>query len=348
MKPFGILSDSHCHGWSQFAKTDPDGVNSRLRVTLDEFERQAQILQAAGGNRMFHAGDLFHVRGRIDPEVLNPTMDTFRRICSLGIEVIAIAGNHDLAGSQSSKLGNAMQALDEIPGFTAVTGPELFGDMMMIPWIEDLDDLRSVAKSHANAAHDMIIHAPLNGVLIGLPNLGLDPAEIVAWGYRRVFVGHYHAFRELESGAVFSIGAGQHQTWSDPGTLAGFLTVDDQTVSHHESHAPKFVNIDDPAEITRQKVHGNYVRLRMKDADAAALEEAKKNLNDQGALNWVDHSSKKREVTRPNGGGQTNVTLEVSVASYVVRHLECGTLDKRRIAKEALDVLTEARTVGDE
>lgn len=348
MTPYSISSDHHFHDWSQFSKTETDGVNSRLRIILDEFERQAEVLLKAGGKRLFMAGDTFHVRGKVIPEVLNPVMDTMRRVCASGVEVFAIAGNHDLSTASSTKLGNSMQALDEIPGFTAVTAPSLFGDVMMIPWIEKLDELRATAAKHANKQHDLIIHAPLNGVIKGLPDLGLDPSECEAWGYRRVFIGHYHAHRVFQNGSVISIGSTSHQCWSDPGTLAGFLIVHDDRVEHHESQAPKFVNIDSEADIAPQALKGNYARLRLKDADAKTLTAAHAAVEQAGALGWVDHSSKKRDVVRPMSSAAGNMTLEVSVANYVLHHTKAPGLDKRRIAQDALAILTQARSVGDE
>lgn len=341
-----ISSDHHCHLWSQFSRTGADGVNSRLRTILDELERQAQTLKAAGGDKMFLAGDLFHVRGSVSPEVLNPTMDAFRRICESGIDVYCIAGNHDLSTKDSSKLGNSMQALHDIDGFCAIVEPELVDDsVMMIPWIEELDELRAVAIKNANPNHDLIIHAPLNGVIKGIPDHGLEAAEVAAWGYRRVFVGHYHFHKEFDGG-IYSVGATSHQTWSDPGTLAGFLMVTPTEVTHHESNAPKFVNIDCHADIGPH-IKDSFCRLRFKDATAEDLKKVHETLKANGAAGVVDHSTKKREITRGVVTKQ-NVTLEVSVANYVKDHHASGTLSKKRIAVDALDVLRQARTVGDE
>ncbi|SFJ49627.1 hypothetical protein SAMN03159338_1566 [Sphingomonas sp. NFR04] len=350
--PYGLSSDQHAHEWSAFATTNADGVNTRLAIILGELERSADAVLAAGGKDLFLGGDLYHVRGKIDPEVQNPVIACFKRIIAKGVSVWALAGNHDLKGKHASALGNAMQALDELDGFTAVTNSTLIDtaddeQVMMVPWIEDLNELREVCKASADPERDLIIHAPLNGVIKGLPDHGLDPAEVKAWGYRRVFIGHYHHHQQPAPG-VYSIGATTHQTWSDPGTLAGFLIVDPTSVEFHESLAPKFVNIDDVAEIDVDAVNGNYVRLRLKDADADTLTSAREALKQAGALAWVDHSSKKREVTRGQSTGTKNVTLEVSVASYVAKHLDAGKLSKKRIAVDALDVLREARMVGAE
>lgn len=346
--PFSISSDQHCHTWSAFSQIGADGVNSRLRIILDELERQAETLKAAGGSTIYLAGDLLHVRGNISPEVLNPLMDTFRKICvDMGLDVHCIAGNHDLSTKDSTKLGNAMQALHDIEGFNAIVKPELIDDaVMMIPWVEDLDELRKVAKAHANPQHDLIMHAPLNGVIKGIPDHGLEASEVAAWGYRRVFVGHYHFHKEFPGG-VFSIGATTHQTWSDVDTLAGFLMVEGDTVTHHETQAPLFVNYDGQDLIDANDYKGNYVRMRMKDVDPDVLKARREQIEQSGALGIVDHSTKTREVTR-GVASPTNVTLEVSVANFVKDHHDSGLLSKKRIATDALDVLREARTVGDE
>jgi len=346
--PYALVSDVHAHSWSQFSKTDADGVNSRLRAILDELLRAARELKKAGGTVLRVAGDLFHVRGNIAPSVFNPTFDCFKQIAAMGIDIEIIPGNHDLESNDTTALGNAMQQLLLIEGCHVVIEPEATddGQAFMVPWIENLDELRAVCIKNADPTRDLIIHAPLNGVIKGIPDHGLDPVECAAWGWRRVFIGHYHNHAETAK-TVFSVGATTHQTWSDPGTVAGFLLVYPDRVDHYETRAPKFLNIDSHADIGPH-IKGNYCRLRFKDADADALKKVRDILEINGAAGVVDHSTKKREVTR-GVSTPTNVTLEVSVASFVANHLQADQrLSRKQIAVEALDVLREARTLGDE
>jgi DNA repair exonuclease SbcCD nuclease subunit len=345
-QPYALVADVHAHNWSQFSQINSDGVNTRLRAILDELVRAAQAVLDAGGDTLRIAGDLFHVRGTIAPSVFNPTFDTFKRICGgMGVDVEIIPGNHDLEGKHADQLGNAMQQLDLIDGCVVTVQVEVTDDAVLVPWIEDLNDLRAVLKQHADPTKDCIIHAPLNGVIKGLPDHGLDPEELAKLGYRRVFSGHYHNHKEF-AGGVYSIGATTHQTWSDPGTAAGFLLVYPDRVEFNETAAPKFVNIDHE-QFVPANVAGNFCRLRLKDVEPDAVKKLREDLTTAGALGIVDHSTKKREVTRGVSSGK-NVTLEVSVANYVAKHLESGNLSKKRIAIAALDVLTEARTVGSE
>lgn len=344
---FTVSSDQHCHKWSQFSKTDEDGVNSRLRVILNELLRQAEYTKAQGGKKMFLAGDLFHVRGSIDPEVLNPVVECFKKISYMGIDVHALAGNHDLSGKYASELGNAMQSLSQIKGFTAVTNPTVVhnygtdGHCVMIPWIEDLTELRKVMKQYVNPNMHLIIHAPVNGVIKGIPANGLTPKELADLGYKNVFVGHYHNHVDFGDG-VYSVGATTHQTWSDPGTTAGFLEVKDrgESVIHHDTQAPKFINIKMHSDLSPE-VRGSYCRIQLQNPKEELLQEVKEYLTSNGCAGFVDHSVKTKTVTR-KGQSSAGTSTQVAVATYVAKTLDTGEMSKKKIAVESLDILAEA------
>ncbi|MGO4570171.1 metallophosphoesterase [Rhizobium sp. 2YAF20] len=54
-----------------------------------------------GATFMVCAGDVMHVRGSIDPEVLNPLQDTIKKILNMGVIIHAIPGNHDLQAKKA-------------------------------------------------------------------------------------------------------------------------------------------------------------------------------------------------------------------------------------------------------
>jgi DNA repair exonuclease SbcCD nuclease subunit len=252
--PYLITSDQHAHSWSAFSTVDKDGVNSRLRTILNELRRAHDVLAEKGGDCSFYAGDLYHVRGRIEPAVFNPTFQAIEAIHDeyLDLAAFAVPGNHDLQGTEATSLGNAMQALGSIDRFTVDTTVGFHGDVIVIPWHQDLADLRDRLAHQAAAMKacgrlhktDVIIHAPVNGVIKGIPDHGLEAAELAAYGFRRVFAGHYHDHRVFEDGKVISVGALTHQTWSDVGTKAGFLLVYQDRIEHVPTEAPLFVDLD--------------------------------------------------------------------------------------------------------
>ena len=355
MKPYGILSDQHCHSWSQFATTRPDGLNSRLAIILDEMERAAEEVKAAGGDTLFFAGDLFHVRGSLDPEVFNPTYERIETILKGGVNIFAIPGNHDLKGKETSELGNAMQTLDKLDGFSVFTTPmcrndPAFGMVLMVPWCSSVEALGAkLAKAAKDLGEslkdtDLIIHAPVNGVLMGIPDHGFYAADLAKYGFRRVFSGHYHNHMDFENG-VYSIGATCHQTWSDIGTRAGFLLVDQDKVTFRASRAPKFVEItsETPEDDIPLIVDGNYVRVRFETVTSAQALELREGLTEMGAAGVVIQATKAAAVTRSGSTVKTGASLEASVANYV------ATLKHDREAElnaMCADILSRARSTA--
>lgn len=357
--PYAVLSDIHAHSWSAFASTDPDGVNSRLRIILNEMERAADELVAAGGKVMVLAGDLFHVRGKIEPEVFNPTQAAIKSMVDKGVSIVAIPGNHDLQGRDTTRIGNALQTLNDLRGFlvadeacwTQLHGPRL----ALFPWRATLDQLRDDmarkaaelnARADLGAANfDAIIHAPVNEVIAGLPDHGFDPAELAGFGFRRVFSGHYHNHKQMLGGKVISVGATTHQTWGDIGTKAGFLLVYPDRVVYRASHAPSFVEVTaetDPADIPLM-VDGHYVRVRLEIANDKQVAEIREELTGYGAKGVIVHAARAATTTRTGASVKSGETLEGSVGAFI------HTLSHPReaeITALCADILNEARATA--
>lgn len=345
--PYLLLSDVHAHHWSAFGGRDSDGVSLRLKIILNEIERAAAELEKAGGRNIVIAGDLFHVRGSVAPEVFNPTHLLFQSLLLEGFRITAIPGNHDLASRETTELGNAFQTLSALDGFTVVSEPRPFHlekgvTPFFIPWFSTNEGLRAtVAKMQEDygadiADHDLIIHAGINGILTGLPDHGLEASEVASWGFKRVFAGHYHDHKVLEDGKVISIGATTMQTWSDVGTKAGFLLVYPDEIKWFASHAPSFVEITDetPEDEVPLIVDGNYVRVRGKKATDAEITDMRRAFEKLGAKGFSYQGVREVVSARAPSAAHKALTLAESVAAYVK---DKGLGDD--VAREALDVL---------
>lgn len=326
--PYVIFSDQHCHAWSMFATTDADGVNSRLRAILNEMERGADELIAAGGRLMVFAGDLFHERGTIDTDVVNPVQDCIRRIINKGVTIVAIPGNHDLKGKDTTELGSAVKNFGAIVNFHVIHHRHLAKhsphEVIMVPWRESNDQLRADLKEMADLhldRHrlDVVIHAGIDGVLIRVPNHGLTAAELAAYGFRRVFAGHYHDHKVMEGGKVISIGATTHQTMSDIGTTAGFLMVYPDRIEHRATRAPLFVEItaDTADEDIFSIVDGNYVRVRGRSLAPSDVAKMRAELIKLGAKGVVIDVLPEEILARSTTPRAASVSIEASVDKYI-------------------------------
>lgn len=353
MKPYGIISDTHNHGWSAFASTNEKGVNTRLQMTLDETKRAGMTVLEAGGDTLYHAGDLFHVRGSIAPSVLNPTKDLYKELIQMGLKIKLLTGNHDLEGRDTSRIGSAVTALEDVGCEVVSTvqrGLDVSPNVVMLPWIQDVEELKKAiqdaAASDVNPSEvDLIIHAPVDGVIPGLPDHGLSYMWLGKVGFRRVFSGHYHHHKDFGNG-VYSIGALTHQNWGDVGSKAGFLIVSDEGVKWHSTRAPSFVQIDastDPDEIPLI-VDGNYVRAKVNTGKQHEIEAMRQHLLDCGALGVVILSQKEAPSAGTRAGGAATVKAGASIETSVADFIKAGTFAKpEALITEALSVLAEAR-----
>lgn len=323
MKPYGLIADLHLHNWQAFSTTLEDGINSRLHALHKEICRCAEEVGRAGGNRIYIAGDVFHVRGSIAPTVLNPTLDTFKRLIEGGWEFIILPGNHDLEGKHATRLGSAVTALEGV-GCVITNEPAREGGVVLLPWREKIADLKQEMESIDAAArgkYDLLLHAPIDGTLTGIPAHGLDPAYLAGLGYKRVFAGHYHHHKDFGNG-VYSIGALSHHTWSDVGSKAGFLVVSESEVKWFKAHTPEFVDLSVAKDETEAEIlaEGNFVRARINDGSMKAVESIKEWMNEAGAKGIVVQVVK--EPTKAREGGvvhsvRAGASIEASISEYI-------------------------------
>lgn len=348
MKPYLLISDSHYHAWSQFANTN-SGINSRLQATITATLEAAAKLRSLGGNTIIHAGDTFHVRGRVAPSVLNPVMDLYKSLIRSGMRVLMIPGNHDLEKNESERAGNAVTALESV-GVKVAHVPYYDEEsrVILFPWYSKvLDLLRSMDSYYdqlsdigiATGSIDAIIHAPVDGVLPHLPSHGLDADRLADCAYRRVFAGHYHNHKDLGDD-VYSIGALTHQSWGDVGSRAGFCIAYPDRVEQFETSAPQFLDIEssDPKDFA-----GNFVRARLEFEKPEEIEKLRAEILSHGALGVHIMPVRKTVVTRvaTSASVTSTGTIEESIQNYTTKQGLGG--DELRLA---LEILNEARSAA--
>jgi DNA repair exonuclease SbcCD nuclease subunit len=361
---YAVLSDIHNHAWSLFSKTNHDGVNSRLRIALDEMERAAHELKAAGGRIMFIAGDIFHTRGTIDPEVLNPLRETVAKILAMDIDIYAIPGNHDLKSNDSSMLSSAIENLSQISLdggmfriFNEPTVLEIEKNFFgFIPWRSNhaalLSDLRDMSAHSMAANMSVFIHAGIDGVLSGMPGYGLTDDVLSSFGFGHVFAGHYHNHVVMKNGVV-SIGATTHHNWGDVGTRAGFLLVDTGSfhkVSFIDTQAPKFVDVSDLDEMDMElECKGNYVRFRGPSMTGEEIAELRKQFIDWGACG-TSIEVPRTTVSARSAAPVKGRSLRDSVVAYAdePKLVVPSNVDREALKRRAVEVLEASQTVFEE
>lgn len=361
---YGLCADLHLHGWSAFSSVNADGMNTRLAGLHAEIMRCAQEVHEAGGSTVVFAGDIFHVRGSVSPTVLNSTIDCLAMAHkTFGTHFMIMPGNHDLEGKESTRLSSAVTALAS-GHVRVIDGRSDEAQFCMIPWIENLGELmRAINSTHSSRENrDLIIHAPVNGVIKGLPLTGLYAEKLADYAFRRVFAGHYHNHKKLHEGAdlgsyhtsdVYSIGALAHHSWSDVGSKAGFLLVHDDRVEWRKSHLPEFIDLSQLTDLAPEDiplvVDGNFVRVKVTVTKSKDVENARKELLDMGAKAVLVEALPKP----PARAGTEHITiksgasLEASVIGFIAAEFSDKTEPERNLIHAgAIAVLASVDATG--
>lgn len=334
MSKFVIMSDLHFHAWSQFSKVMSNGVNSRLQIMIDEFHNACEEGRMRGANDVIIAGDIFHSRGSLDPEILNPVRDAVEAEMDKGMSFHAICGNHDLKSNDTRAISSSIQNLEGVsmsgasfniynqPTQINISGAK-FG---FIPWINDADgvkkELHRMSKLHDAEEIHVFIHAGVDGVLANVPSGKLNPKLLQSYGFKSVFAGHYHNHKDLTigtGGRVMSIGASTQHNWGDIGTRAGFLIfdADKDEIEFNDSGAPKYKDVSGLDELDMElECVGNYARFRGPQMTQAEINELREQMIDWGAIG-VSIEVPRAVVASPGVKKVTGMTLDESVQTYI-------------------------------
>ena len=338
--PYLLWSDSHFHNWTAFSSVDENGLNTRLKIQLNEARKAYEALGRAGGTTAFHAGDLFHVRGNIRPSVLNPVRDFFQEMNDAGYETCILSGNHDLESNDASDLTSAVSAIASVDGVEAVNKVTMLEDVIMVPWYSKIADLENMLEKLSEtldaSQYDLIIHAPVNDVLLNIPNTGMNVLYLKTLGYKRVFAGHYHNHKNFDD-KVWSVGALLHQTWGDIDSQAGFCLVYPDRVEFIESTAPKFMRLPpSPSLDELEEVDGNYVRAEVEDPTPSRVKDIKAMLVDAGAAGVTIKPLVKTSTKRE---GKETVTAMDSLSESIFKYSKEKHSEK--VAKAALEIFND-------
>ncbi|QNG62580.1 hypothetical protein B1VFA_145 [Rhizobium phage B1VFA] len=361
---FAVLADIHAYGSTVYSGTESNGVNTRLKIILDEMERAAAQLIAEGGKVMFIAGDIFHTRGAIDPEVLNPLRQTVEKILAQGIDIHAIPGNHDLKSPDSRALSSQIENLAQISiagGMFRCYNEAVIVDIerqgfAFVPWRSSVDDLKAdladLAAKALNPQHiNVFIHAGIDGVLSGMPAHGLTDKDLAAYGFKTIFAGHFHNHVIFPGNKVVSVGATTHHNWGDVGTRAGFLIVDDSadTITFYDTKAPKFVDLTGLDELEMElECRGNYVRFRGPTMTQLEINELRDQFRKWGAIGVSIEVPKSTVATR-SASPVKGVTVDQSVANFIDAKKDIPpAIDRAKLKKRAQERLDESRSVFEE
>lgn len=276
-----ITADLHAHDYTSFARTLPDGMNSRLKRCLDALEQLFNYCRKNTIPNIWFLGDLFHARSKIDIAVYTAVYELLKIWREQGREKILMAvGNHDQYlkdGSINSSIPliELIRAWD-IPGFID-SGDRKFG-ISILPYMTSAEQIRTVIDTYFLKQYPegmkkiLLAHLPISGAKVGS---GFHPREeatledIQAEEWDLVLLGHYHRRQRLADN-VWYVGAPIQQDFGDEGNPDGFMVLDTETLELEAVPivSERFVTVKSMGEVGDHP-GGYFVRLEGKEKGEA-------------------------------------------------------------------------------
>jgi DNA repair exonuclease SbcCD nuclease subunit len=365
MSKIVLFSDLHAHPYAFGASIDEvTGRNSRLQDCLNVLDWTSGIAYGSGAGARLFIGDMFHIRGRLAPSVINPISDHFARVHPSGEEQdfidFLIPGNHDQEHRVEGEHALYPLRADGVwvrdgHGYQPVNdGGKLRGlGIGWVSYVSNITELKAQVKQVAAWARlqegvkrrILIIHHGVDGTMPNIPDCGFGAADLPIDTFDWVFCGDYHNHKEIIPGKAWMVGAPLQHTFGDVGQSRGcvLLDTDDGRVSFIENtEAPRFVTVDlieGKMQVTGAKdVKGNFVRVRADDQKA--LEKIAAKITDMGARAVQTELVRDwKQITR------ADVTLSMTTSQMFrtwLKDQELGGIDPDELAKLNDEILAEA------
>ncbi|MDX5368494.1 MAG: metallophosphoesterase, partial [Alphaproteobacteria bacterium] len=225
-------SDLHIHPHRFGAGTDDDtGRQSRLQDCLDVLDMTAKAVEDHNAVARLFCGDMFHVRGRIQPSVFNPTLSHFKRVHNPNrFTDYLLVGNHDMehrANGEHAVHGLRGPGVDILEGYGTMLDD--WGRSVLIGWVSYTPDIRELKERVRKVAYDarhedehvyrriFMLHHGVDGAMPSIPDMGFGVLDLPHEDFDLILCGDYHMHRELIPGKAWMIGAPLQHTYGDSG-----------------------------------------------------------------------------------------------------------------------------------
>lgn len=337
MSKFVVISDTHFHNWTEFARPDEEYVNSRLAEQIRALESVFEMAREEQADIIF-AGDLFHKRQSVDTRVFNAVYEVFED--NRDVNVYGIPGNHD-------KVTNSLYSDSSIDTFKFIENTEIATEMQqiqlhdtdltMIPYgdeVEEIKDYLAELEVDDSKTNILVAHLGVSGSLVGQGGHRLEGAfsyeDLQPDKFDYIMLGHYHRPQTLQQeDKHIYVGTLTQNTFSDEGHTPGAVLIDTEKSSVERLEVPstRFVTIDGsniPEDI-ESLLETSYVRFRGSREQARALENVAEDLSNVRIsveeLKEVETRIEIDSTTRPEA--ITEKYMEEYYPNSVDKALEC-------------------------
>lgn len=236
---FLVFSDVHLNLW----KLGDPSVRLANQVSfLRQVKGYAYINNIS---TCLFAGDLFHTHGNLRTEVLVAAHKVLQEFKDLGIEIVGISGNHDLADKTGRVTPLGMLPITLLDRDRPVYSWGDCGLFYGITYTEDKEDLqRQLDQVPSDSV--LLLHQGVSGVEINSKGFTLNEAltpDMLCSKIKIAFSGHYHTHKRITENLVIPGALCQHN-FADAGDPRGYLDVTvDKEVSITRIHTQNLFEV---------------------------------------------------------------------------------------------------------
>ncbi|AYP68613.1 nuclease SbcCD subunit D [Exiguobacterium phage vB_EalM-132] len=357
-----VFADLHAHNFKEFDERTAGTSSVRLDYIVETIYSMGDYALEHGIRTILFAGDLFHVRAKVNTLVYNAIFNAISDLTNdTEIEFVMIPGNHD-------QLDNSDYPEHSLAPFSAIHNVTILDkikfydvgnvSILSVPYSKNTTMVREKIaercdyRGKIDTPAIMLGHLGVTGGLVGKGNYAMADAftvdDLMPDYFKGVYLGHFHKYQKLGGhDHVMYIGAPIQHSFSDEGEPKGFVHItvnDDNTVdnkfvalevmSQSGNKFPTFHTVKFPEEIADISKHAennnnSYFRFLVKESEVDTLK-----------LAIPENAKYKLEITREYAEQQrTDVKVGMSFEEIVKTYAE----EHNPIATElGLDILKEA------
>ena len=382
---FVCTADWHAHNFNDFSKTLSVIWNEkslRYEVTesneeiLEIKEMNSRLFNILNGlcdmrdyclqnkiTEILFGGDMFHHRGTIDVTVFNSIYKVLDSFYQVGINIHAIAGNHDQIDNSLIPT-SAIHAFKEL--IHVIEQPEYFTvnntEIVAIPYSKDkkfvLESMKKLRKQCKDPRQAILLcHLGVDGGLVGSgmymmsDEYSLRDLMYDKWKY--VVVGHYHQPQILEYNSIYC-GTPVQNNFGDElkgkDGYNGFFVIDTERrwdIEFIPIIAPRFITFSSVKELEQADadfIKSNYVRVKSTSSQADEIQDRLENMLGDNTQDIRLELEKDYSVDQRSEVSVTQ-SFEDTVRTYAQEKWETKETLNSVIA-QGLDILNEAMTGG--
>lgn len=346
MSLVAITSDLHLH------KYKDENNHISFDTIIDVIYQMLESCTEEGVETLIIAGDLFHIRGKINSVVFNRVYDLFKEIVSdYGMSVFLLSGNHDHTFDETGNT-SSIYSLQEIQGVSVVDFKRVVVgkcEITFIPYLEPVSRItEEVAKFTRNKKNKklykiLITHGVVKDSVLPTGKIfekGIDSSLLDYYDY--VVAGHIHHPQKLYGDRVWIPGAPLCHNKKDIRSKGrGFLIFDTENINfiriptiHPRFILKRITNKKQLKTVIKKVKERDYLYLIIEEE----IEDVENILKKRTGFVECDFVYNK-ESTEKRLSVSLCDTEEDIVNDYINKY--CDTLDVKRLKKISKQLFSE-------